>query len=222
GHLWTFVCLGGVVSLFAVVSVGDVLPQFHDPRSWAATTALYGLLALLAVHLLSHLADLAKDEAIGRAEDVAVQLEHADLEIERARILAQQAVAASTAKSAFMTTMSHELRTPLNAVIGYAELLAEDADERGLPAMRADLVKIVGAGQHLLGLINDVLDLSRVEADKLVLHHEHVIAEELVHEVTEALQPLARARKTALLVMSAAPGLHGLVDRGRLRQVLIN
>src|SRR5690606_34963061 len=70
--------------------------------------------------------------------------------------------------------------------------------------------------------IDDVLDLSRVEADKLQLRHEHVVAEDLVREVTEALQPLARARHTVLQVMSASPGLHGVLDRARLRQVLIN
>ncbi|MDC0722365.1 sensor histidine kinase [Nannocystis bainbridge] len=222
GHLWGAICLVGVVALFAVDRFTGVLPQFHDPDLTGSTTAIYGAMTILAVHGLSHLADLAKDEAIARAEAAAVQLEHADLEVERARILAQQAVAASTAKSAFMATMSHELRTPLNAVIGYAEMLVEDADAQGLPDMRDDLVKIVGASQHLLGLIDDVLDLSRVEATKLDLQREQFAAEDVAREVAEALQPLARTRGTALEVRPPAVPLITQLDRGRVRQVLVN
>jgi signal transduction histidine kinase len=222
GHLWGAICLVGVGLLFAADHFTDVLPQFHDPKSYASTTAIYGAMTILAVQGLGYLADLAKDEAIARAEDAAVQLEHADLEIERARILAQQAVAASSAKSAFMATMSHELRTPLNAVIGYAEMLVEDADAHDLPDMRDDLVKIVGASQHLLGLIDDVLDLSRVEAAKLDLRRERFAAEEVAREVVEALQPLARTRGNVLELRAPLAALVADLDRGRLRQVLIN
>ncbi|MFY0537610.1 sensor histidine kinase [Nannocystis pusilla] len=222
GHLWGAICLVGVCALFFADHFTDVLPQFHDPDRYATTTAIYGAMTILAVHGLSHLADLAKDEAIARAEAAAAQLEHADLEIERARILAQQAVAANSAKSAFMATMSHELRTPLNAVIGYAEMLVEDADAQGLPDMRDDLVKIVGASQHLLGLIDDVLDLSRVEATKLDLRREQFAPEDVAREVTEALQPLARTRGNVLEVHGPPAPLHATLDRSRLRQVLIN
>ncbi|WAS93596.1 sensor histidine kinase [Nannocystis punicea] len=222
GHLWSAICLLGIGSLFAADHFTDVLPQFHDPANYATTTAIYGAMTILAVHGLSHLADLAKDEAIARAEAASVQLEHADLEIERARILAQQAVAASSAKSAFMATMSHELRTPLNAVIGYAEMLVEDAEAEGLHDMRDDLVKIVGASQHLLGLIDDVLDLSRVEAAKLDLRRDRFAAEELAREVTEALQPLARTRGNQLEVRAPPASIVACLDRGRLRQILIN
>ncbi|NJN05632.1 MAG: PAS domain-containing protein [Rhodobacteraceae bacterium] len=85
-------------------------------------------------------------------------------ELEEAR---QQAVSASSAKSQFLASMSHELRTPLNAIIGYSEMLSEDAQDLGFDTAIADLEKIMASGRHLLSLINDVLDLSKIEAGKM-------------------------------------------------------
>src|ERR1043165_5238433 len=79
---------------------------------------------------------------------------------------------ANSAKSQFLASMSHELRTPLNAIIGYSEMLEEEAAERGHGDYAADLQKIRAAGRHLLALINDVLDLSKIEAGKLELYLE--------------------------------------------------
>ena len=222
GLVWTGVGLGFIALLLALDYLGIVLPQLHDVRANAATAAIYGATSLIAVHLLSQLADLAKDDAIARAEQFSSRLERADREVGEARLLAEQAVAASAAKSAFMATMSHELRTPLNAVIGYAELLAEDAEAHGLPAMRNDLVKIVGASQHLLALIEDILDLSRVEAERLDLRNERFAAEDLVYEVTGTLEPLARKRRNLLEVVFSGPTIVADLDRARVRQVLIN
>jgi signal transduction histidine kinase len=222
GLVWTLASLLAIGVLLAAVRLGAGLPRFHDVDGFAGSAAFFGAMTILAVHFLGHLADHAKDDAIARAEQVANQLEHADLEVERARILAHHAVAANAAKSAFMATMSHELRTPLNAVIGYAEMLVEDADNQGLAAMRDDLIKIVGASQHLLGLIDDVLDLSRVEAEKLDLRRERFAADEVVREVVDALQPLARTRNNVLETRLPAAPIFADLDRGRLRQVLIN
>ncbi len=222
GLVWTVICLTGVAGLWALDRLGVELPRYTDPGAHTTTTALYTAMAVLAVHVLSQLAEHARDEAIARAERAAAQLERADREIEEARILAEQAVAASAAKSAFMATMSHELRTPLNAVIGYAELLVEDAESSGLMTMREDLIKIVGASHHLCGLIGDILDLSRVEADKLDLRREEFVLQDVVREVGDVLDPLARRRGNTLTSRCPDGPIRVFLDRGRVRQVLVN
>src|SRR5207247_9719064 len=84
----------------------------------------------------------------------------------------QKALAANEAKSAFVANMSHELRTPMNAIIGYSEMLQEEAQEINSRDLVPDLLKIQSAGKHLLSLINDVLDLSKIEAGKMELYLE--------------------------------------------------
>jgi signal transduction histidine kinase len=91
--------------------------------------------------------------------------------------------AANVAKSQFLANMSHELRTPMNAVIGYTEMLQEEAEERGLNDMIPDFKKIRSASHHLLQLINDVLDLSKIEADKIELNPEVLSVEALIVDV---------------------------------------
>jgi PAS domain S-box-containing protein len=130
-----------------------------------------------------------------------------------------QALAASAAKSGFLANMSHELRTPLNAIIGYTELLAEEATA---PEVRADLGKIQGAALHLLGVINDILDLSKIEANKLELSVDEFSVEGLIEGVMDVARPLAEARRNALAV-ELGEGL-GVArsDPSRLRQALVN
>jgi PAS domain S-box-containing protein len=99
---------------------------------------------------------------------------------------------ASAAKSQFMANMSHELRTPMNAILGYSEMLTEDAEEEGYNDMVADLKKISSAGQHLLELINAVLDLSKIEAGRMDLHIEAVDLGELLDGVVAVAEPLIR------------------------------
>jgi len=222
GVVWSGLAAALVALLAALELLGVQLPRFTSPGAGPLKTAFYGFLVVIIAQALVYLSELTKDDAITRAVEASARLERADLEVERSRVLAQQAVAASAAKSAFMTTMSHELRTPLNAVIGYAELLVEDAEKRGLSSMRDDLLKVVGASHHLLGLIEDILDLSRVEADRIELRRERFTAQELVHEVCEALEPLAKKRKNTLHTSFDATPLTLDLDRGRLRQVLLN
>jgi len=134
----------------------------------------------------------------------------------------RDAEAANSAKSAFLASMSHELRTPLNAIIGYSEMLEEDAAERGQPDSVADLQKIRSAGKHLLALINDVLDLSKIEAGKLDLYLETFDLRQTVTDVATTVEPLV-ARNQNRLVVECAPDL-GMVhsDLTRVRQVLLN
>ena len=99
--------------------------------------------------------------------------------------------AANQAKSAFLANMSHELRTPLNAIIGYSELLGEVADEMSIEEeIGLDLQKIHSSGKHLLAVINDILDLSKIEAGKMELYNQNCDLEALVKEVANTVQPI--------------------------------
>ena len=133
-----------------------------------------------------------------------------------------EAMQATLAKSRFLATMSHELRTPLNAVIGITEMLIEEAEDAGQSETLEPLGRISRAGKHLLELINDVLDLSKIEAGKLELNFEDVDLDTLVADVMGAAEPLA-ARNTNRLAVEGAGAL-GLMrcDPTRLRQIMLN
>ena len=133
-----------------------------------------------------------------------------------------EAMQATLAKSRFLATMSHELRTPLNAVIGITEMLIEDAEESRQADLLEPLGRIGRAGKHLLELINDVLDLSKIEAGKLEFHYEDIDLGALVDDVIGAAEPLAGA--TAIASWSSAPDDIGTMrsDATRLRQIMLN
>lgn len=129
---------------------------------------------------------------------------------------------ANQAKSAFLAKMSHELRTPMNAIIGYSEMLLEDTRDGGDERAAPDLHKILSAARHLLGLINDVLDLSKIEAGKMQLYLETFDLQQLVQEVTTTITPLVEKRKNQLIV-SCAPAIGSMLgDATKIRQTLLN
>jgi PAS domain S-box-containing protein len=139
---------------------------------------------------------------------------------EAARNARLEAERANRAKSEFLSRMSHDLRTPLNAIIGFAQLVeleARTADERDAA------VQIIKGGRHLLGLINEVLDLARIEAGQLTLSPEPVGIHELVNEALNLVMPLALARDIRLEADTVPDRrIHVLADRQRLAQVLLN
>ena len=134
----------------------------------------------------------------------------------------REAEAANETKSRFLASTSHELRTPLNAIIGYSEMLQEQAAEDGQDGYAADLGKIHSAGQHLLAVINDILDLSKIEAGKMELYLETVAVRPLVDDVVTTVRPLI-AKHGNRFELLATDDLGSIrADATRLRQVLLN
>ena len=155
---------------------------------------------------------------VGVFTDVT-ELKRREEEVAAAR---DEAMQATQAKSQFLASMSHELRTPLNAIIGYSEMLQEEAEDLGQDRFLPDLMKIREAGKHLLSLINDVLDLSKIEAGKMdVLVQEFAVAD-LIEQVHSVIEPLIAKNANALEVIGA-PDLGTMrSDQTKLRQSLLN
>jgi adenylate cyclase len=149
------------------------------------------------------------------------EAELADL-VEKLQVARDAADQANRTKSNFLANMSHELRTPLNAIIGYSEILQEDAVDKGDTAPIDDLLKIESAGRHLLGLINNILDLSKIEAGKMDVFIEEVDVKALIEEVVSIVKPLADKNENVVKVICPADigGLRS--DQTKLKQCLLN
>lgn len=150
-----------------------------------------------------------------RAEEKAEQLE-------RERVARAEAEAANRAKSEFLAVMSHELRTPLNAVIGYADLLDLGIGGTLSHEQRKHVARIGASGRHLLSLVNEVLDLSKIEAGAFVPQFDIAGAGSTAHAAMTLVHPLAEAGGVSLSMKPAPPGLAFVGDEDRVRQILVN
>ena len=134
----------------------------------------------------------------------------------------RDAEAANSAKSRFLASMSHELRTPLNAIIGYSELLQEEMEDLGHGELTADLEKIHTAGKHLLSLINDVLDLSKIESGRMEFHFETFGVEDMLGDVLTTARPLAGKNRNELVLRFEGELGEMRGDLTKVRQMLLN
>jgi PAS domain S-box-containing protein len=155
------------------------------------------------------------------------ELKRVQAELQQAKAWAEErsqaAEAANRAKSTFLANMSHELRTPLTAIIGYAELLQEDATELGYTELNPKLTRIHTSGTHLLSLINDILDFSKIEAGKIELYLETFDLAGLINDLVLTSQPLVEKNGNTLRVLGCPQELGAIhADLTRVRQVLLN
>ena len=155
------------------------------------------------------------------ADQAGIAIENVRL-FEEIQDKSRQVEEASKHKSQFLANMSHELRTPLNAILGYTELIIDGIYGEAPEKMRTVMERVQSNGKHLLGLINDVLDLSKIEAGQLVLSIQDYSIKDVVHGVYSAVEPLANSKKLAFKIDVPAnlPAARG--DDRRLTQVLLN
>jgi signal transduction histidine kinase len=217
--LWTSVTyfIGATAAGFIAYNIGRVQPQIF----------VILMIVLLVVYFtyktyLDKVAELHKLK-INLEEEVRQRTQELQKATGRAVLLADAAEAASRAKSNFLATMSHEIRTPLNAVIGYSELLQEDAADLGSPQLIPDLQKIGTAGRHLLNLINGILDFSKIEAGMLKLSLIQFDLHQMIEELIQVYALPAREKELSLSFSIEAPVPRLVVgDPDRLRQILTN
>lgn len=175
----------------------------------------------VAIRRRDELGDLATsvNAMAGRLEVAQAELLIQQQALSEALATAQQA---SQAKSDFLATMSHELRTPLNAVIGYSEILLEEARACGRTTDEADLSRILHSARHLLTLIVTVLDYAKLEAERVVLESREYEVDRLIEHARAVAEPLARKNGNTLELSNGLPGVTVCVDEFRLHQCLLN
>jgi signal transduction histidine kinase len=181
-------------------AAGLLSAYFKTPREITDTEAR-------ALRTIARLVSVAKENA-----DLVNELKDNNLQLERANRL----------KSEFLASVSHELRTPMNAIIGYTKLMLDGLDGELTEQQTADLERVVQAADNLLGLINGLLDLAKIEAGKMELNVEEVDLSLVIDDVIELIRPSAETKALSLRTEIAGSLPTAWADRARIRQVLVN
>jgi signal transduction histidine kinase/ActR/RegA family two-component response regulator len=217
--------LGSIYLVFA--EVGQIMTILVGVVFFFGALFVYlvvrvGYLTIVDLQATAVSKDQLEAEVQNRTAEISAtnaELRQSQVELARAR---DEAMQANRAKSVFLANMSHELRTPLNAILGYSEMLQEDLSDMGETEMVSDLQKIHRSGKHLLNIINDVLDLSKIEAGRMTIHVSEFDLDELLEDVLSAIQPLVIRNGNDL--QSLPHGKLGLMyaDQTKVRQILFN
>jgi len=208
------------VGLFTLVGADGwqvVLQEWPGSVMGAGVGVVAGWLGEFLRRVQRQSYELAQERAALRAEIARREL--VEYELEQARLVAE---AANRAKSTFLTNVSHELRTPLTGIIGYSDLLSVYIKRGDMTHLSSDITKIRNAGHQLLTLINDILDLSKIEAGKMELVPEAFELPPLIREVAETVHPLLVHHGNRLDIRHINDEAVVCMDRTKLRQVLLN
>jgi len=195
--------------------------------SYVVLGVVIGMVTLMGIVLFRQYVVLRENVFLyEKSEKARAESDHlrAEAEIRKESALHARAEAedATKAKSQFLSSMSHELRTPLNAMIGYSEIMQEEMEDRGHTQYLIDLRKIRAASKHLLRLINDLLDLSKIEAGKMELLPVQFQMAALVADISTTIEPLVRTGNNRLEVLTGGDTGFFIGDETRIRQVLFN
>lgn len=207
----------GIGSFFAVYLFAS-FPE-HIP---VQDMVVAGVLSALGANIYVFMMAAYYSSVVDSQSELIKEIERHQHTLKKLTAAKDEAERANGAKSEFLAKMSHELRTPLNAVLGYSELLLEDAELDGRGQQIADLQKISAAGKHLLAMVNDILDISKIEAGKMSLHLENVDLNTLIDEVEATARPLAAKNANVFVVERGASLGVVLADGTKLRQAIFN
>ena len=207
----------GIVALYGFYLYGDF--PTHIP---VENMVVAGVLSALGSNIYVFMMAAYYSSVVDSQSELIKEIDRHQYTLKALTQAKDEAERANGAKSEFLAKMSHELRTPLNAVLGYSEILLEDAELDGRGEQIADLQKISAAGKHLLAMVNDILDISKIEAGKMALHLESIDLDKLIDDVEATARPLA-AKNTNSFVVERGSGLGTMrADATKLRQAIFN
>jgi signal transduction histidine kinase len=200
---------------FLLLETGSLELHLFEILSEQISASLNASILVKKVH------DQTSDLALANRslESEVFQRKQAEIELSKAKEAAENA---NTSKSVFLASMSHELRTPLNAIVGYSEMLAEDAAGGSDVQLAADLEKIRSAGTHLRAIVNDILDLSKIEAGKMGLYLTEFDLPLVVRDAADAVRPQIAGRPVSLTAECEASVGVMLADSTKVRQIILN